>query len=166
MHMDNILRPDLAKNIDLSSKSDFSQLLLSDTLKAFDTKCATDRVAFSTDIQFLDVRGERKHLKQMKSIAAEHGSTWVPGLLYPRPDATGGRRSIEINLIADGRFQCAGYLRSKFSKLFYPTLIQHLESGRFVPVIGKVVGLGKSDGEIELMAFAKTDLVDFGVSYN
>ena len=163
--MDNSLRPDLAKNFDLSSKSEFTQHLLTETLKAFETKCATERVAFSTDIQFLDVRGARKHLKQMKIIAGEHGSTWVPGLLYPRPDATGARHSIEINLIAEGRFQCVGYLRSKVSKLFYPTLIQHLESGRFIPVIGKVVGLGKSDGEVELKAFAKTELVDFVTSY-
>ncbi len=145
----------------LSSTSDFVRDLLNETLNVFGTKNPTSRIAFSTDIQFLDVRGERRHMKQLKTVAGEHGSVWVPGLLFPKPDSDGGRRSVEINLIADGKFQCVGYLRTRVSNRHYATLRRHLEAGVYVPIIGKVVGLGKSDDDIELMAFAKTDLIDF-----
>ena len=145
----------------LSSSSTLVGDILSETLNAFSTKTPTTRIPFSADIQFLDVRGERRHLKQLKAVAGEHGSVWVPGLLFPKPDSDGGRRSVEINLIADGKFQCVGYLRTRVSTRHYPALRQHLEAGVLIPIIGKVVGLGKSDDDIELMAFAKTDIIDF-----
>lgn len=145
----------------LSSSSTFVTELLKETLGAFTAKTPTQHISFSTDIQFLDVRGERRQLKQLKAVAGEHGSVWVPGLLFPKPDSDGGRRSVEINLIADGKFQCVGYLRTRVSNRHYSTLRRHLEAGVYIPIIGKVVGLGKSDDDIELMAFAKTDLIDF-----
>lgn len=145
----------------LNSASPLIKDLIAEVLNVFETRSPSSKIAFSNDIQFLDVRGERKHIRQLKAVAGEHGSTWVPGLLFPKPDMDGGRRSIEINLVANNKFQCVGYLRSRVSTKYYATLRQHIESGIFIPIIGKVVGLGKSDDDIELMAFAKTDLVDF-----
>jgi len=124
---------------------------------------ATEHIAFHDSVQHLSVREEEYYQSAIRLLHRQQHESWFSGVLIPSKDDRNNRDELALYLSYADQTYKVGRLRHSMVTPVFARLAHEMENnGRVVPVIGKVIpGGGQQSGTI--LAYAKTDLVDFPV---
>ena len=123
----------------------------------------TERIAFHDSVQHLSVREEEEHQRSIRSLHRHQQESWFSGIIIPTSDNRENREQLWLYLTYRDQVHKVGRLRNSMVTPVFAQLKHEMDSNqRVVPVIGKVIpGGGKQAATI--LAYAKTDLVQFPV---
>jgi hypothetical protein len=144
----------------------FPPTLMSEISDAINSHQPSVHVAYSDDMQFLDVVGESFYSHNLKELHQEHGDGWMYGFLMPEPLNPHDTNAVSVLVISDdedgklGAVQ-VGYLGREQAKKTQSKIIKHLESGLVIPVLLKLTGGETGKENLGVMARAKHSKVKF-----
>ena len=144
----------------------FPPALMGEISDAINSHQPSAHVAYSDDMQFLDVVGESFYSDNLKELHQEHGDGWMYGFLMPEPLNPHDTNSVSVLVIADdedgklGAIQ-VGYLGREQAKKTQSKIIKHLESGLIIPVLLKLTGGETGKENLGVMARAKHSKIKF-----
>ena len=144
----------------------FPPALMGEISDAINSHQPSAHVAYTDDMQFLDVVGESFYSENLKELHEEHGDGWMYGFLMPEPLNPHDTNAVSVLVIADdedgklGAVQ-VGYLGREQAKKTQSKIIKHLENGLIIPVLLKLTGgeIGKEN--LGVMARAKHSKIKF-----
>jgi len=121
----------------------------------------TDRIAFHTHLQYLSVRDEERYQHNIRHLSRGQQDTWLSGVLIPSYATGTEQEQLHLYLLRNGNAYKVGRLRNSMVTPIHAHLLEQFsEHQRVVPVIAKVApGTGRSS--FGIIAYAKTDLVQF-----
>lgn len=123
----------------------------------------TERIPFHDSVQHLSVRDEERYQRSLRAIQRHQQESWFPGVLIPSRDNRENQEQILLYLLYRTEVHKVGRLRnSMVSEVFDQLKDQMDKNQRVVPVIGKVIP-GSGSQASTVLAYAKTDLVEFPV---
>jgi hypothetical protein len=144
----------------------FPPALMGEISDAINSHQPSAHVAYSDDMQFLDVVGESFYSDNLKELHQEHGDGWMYGFLMPEPLNPHDTNAVSVLVIADdedgklGAIQ-VGYLGREQAKKTQSKIIKHLESGLIIPVLLKLTGGETGKENLGVMARAKHSKIKF-----
>ena len=150
----------------LSSRSPISvapsgvTLLVIEAQKALRLQVATDHIAYGPLIQHLSVREEEQYQRSIRLLKRYQEADWLTGALIPATNQE-GMDQLHIYLVHKNEAYKVGRLRnSMVQPVFQQLMTEFTENQRVVPVIAKVAP-GTTRRESSIIAYAKTDLLNF-----
>lgn len=128
---------------------------------ALHLQTATDYIAYGGQVQHLSVREEERYQRSIRRMRRIQMDSWLNGILIPSTDDATGRENVYVYLLEHDRAHRVGRLRHSMTEPIFGQLKNEFDTNqRVVPVIAKVAP-GRSARELGIIAYAKTDLVDF-----
>jgi hypothetical protein len=126
-------------------------------------KIPTEGIPFHDSVQHLSVRDEEKYQRSLRSLYRHQQESWFPGVLIPSIDKQESQGQLWVYLLFRNDVHMVGRLRNSMVNPVFDLLKHEMEHNqRVVPVIGKVIpGVGSQAST--MLAYAKTDLVQFPV---
>ncbi len=149
---------------------DFDDELLLEIDEAVRSHCATTRVLYSEDMQFLDVVGESFHQEELKALYNQVQDAWLSGFLMPEPLNPHDPNAVAVVIIAEssdedieGQFKViqAGHLKKEQAKKVAKKLVSLCENDAYIPILCKLSGGSLDKPNLGLLARAKTDKLKF-----
>jgi hypothetical protein len=144
----------------------FPPALMAEISDSINSHQPSTHVAYSDDMQFLDVVGESFYIDNLKELHKEHGDGWMYGFLMPEPLNPHDSNAVSVLVIADdedgklGAVQ-VGYLGREQAKKTQSKIIKHLEGGLVIPVLLKLTGGETGKENLGVMARAKHSKINF-----
>ena len=144
----------------------FPPALMGEISDAINSHQPSAHVAYTDDMQFLDVVGESFYSENLKELHEEHGDGWMYGFLMPEPLNPHDTNAVSVLVIADdedgklGAIQ-VGYLGREQAKKTQSKIIKHLENGLIIPVLLKLTGGETGKENLGVMARAKHSKIKF-----
>lgn len=128
--------------------------------KAIRLQVSTDRIAYGPQIQHLSVRDEVLYQRSIRLLKRYQEADWLPGVLIPCTSDEGVDQ-LHVYLLHKDQAHKVGRLRnSMVTPVFEQLITEFNENQRVVPVIAKVAP-GTTRRESGIIAYAKTDLLNF-----
>jgi len=128
--------------------------------KALRLETATDRIAYGPLIQHLSIREEEQYQRSIRLLKRYQEADWLTGALIPATNQE-GMDQLHIYLVHKNEAYKVGRLRnSMVQPVFQQLMTEFTENQRVVPVIAKVAP-GTTRRESSIIAYAKTDLLNF-----
>ena len=144
----------------------FPPALMEEISDALNSHQASTHVAYTDDMQFLDVVGESFYQASLMDLHKEHKDNWMYGFLMPEPLNPHDSNAVSVLVIADeedgklGAVQ-VGYLGREQAKKTQAKIIKHLEGGLVIPVLLKITGGEVGKENLGVMARAKHTKIKF-----
>jgi len=144
----------------------FPPALMNEISDAINSHQASTHVAYTDDMQFLDVVGESFYKENLSDLHKEHKDGWMYGFLMPEPLNPHDQNAVSVLVIADdedgklGAVQ-VGYLGREQAKKTQAKIIKHLEGGLVIPVLLKITGGEVGKENLGVMARAKHTKIKF-----
>ena len=144
----------------------FPPALMGEISDAINSHQQSAHVAYTDDMQFLDVVGESFYSDNLKELHKEHGDGWIHGFLMPEPLNPHDANAVSVLVITDdedgklGAVQ-VGYLGREQAKKTQSKIIKHLEDGLVIPVLLKLTGGETGKENLGVMARAKHSKIKF-----
>jgi hypothetical protein len=144
----------------------FPPALMGEISDAINSHQQSAHVAYTDDMQFLDVVGESFYSDNLKELHKEHGDGWIYGFLMPEPLNPHDANAVSVLVITDdedgklGAVQ-VGYLGREQAKKTQSKIIKHLEDGLVIPVLLKLTGGETGKENLGVMARAKHSKIKF-----
>ena len=144
----------------------FPSALMNEISDAIHSHQASTHVAYTDDMQFLDVVGESLYKDNLKSLYEENKDAWMYGFLMPEPLNPHDSNAVSVLVIADdedgklGALQ-VGYLGREQAKKTQAKIIKLLENGLVIPVLLKLTGGEVGKESLGVMARAKHSKIKF-----
>ena len=144
----------------------FPPTLMGEISDAINSHQPSTHVAYTDDMQFLDVVGESFYKESLKELHEEHGDGWLHGFLMPEPLNPHDANAVSVLVITDdedgklGAVQ-VGYLGKEQAKKTQSKIIKHLENGLVIPVLLKLTGGETGKENLGVMARAKHSKITF-----
>jgi len=145
--------------------ADPSQISILATLakESLELKIPSERIAFHDSVQHLSVRDEERYQRSLRSIHKHQQEAWFPGVLIPSNDNREKQEQLWVYLLFRDEVHKVGRLRNSMVSPVFAQLKHELKNNeRVVPIIGKVIP-GSGNQASTVLAYAKTDLVQFPV---
>jgi hypothetical protein len=144
----------------------FPHALMSEISDAINSHQPSAHVAYTDDMQFLDVVGESFYKDNLKELHEEHGDGWMYGFLMPEPLNPHDTNAVSVLVITDdedGKLGATqvGYLGREQAKKTQSKIIKHLENGLVIPVLLKLTGGETGKENLGVMARAKHSKIKF-----
>jgi len=150
------------KSVEIS----FPPTLMGEISDAINSHQASTHVAYTDDMQFLDVVGESFYKENLTKLEEKNGDSWMYGFLMPEPLNPHDKNAVSVLVIIDdedgklGAVQ-VGYLGREQAKKTQAKIIQHLENGLVIPVLLKLTGGESGKENLGVMARAKHSKIKF-----
>ena len=144
----------------------FPPALMNEISDAINSHQASTHVAYTDDMQFLDVVGESFYKENLQDLFKENKDGWMYGFLMPEPLNPHDQNAVSVLVIADdedgklGAVQ-VGYLGREQAKKTQAKIIKHLEGGLVIPVLLKITGGEVGKENLGVMARAKHTKIKF-----
>ena len=144
----------------------FPSALMNEISDAINSHQASTHVAYTDDMQFLDVVGESFYKENLQDLFKENKDGWMYGFLMPEPLNPHDQNAVSVLVIADdedgklGAVQ-VGYLGREQAKKTQAKIIKHLEGGLVIPVLLKIIGGEVGKENLGVMARAKHTKIKF-----
>jgi len=144
----------------------FPPALMEEISNAINSHQASMHVAYTDDMQFLDVVGESFYQDNLKDLHKVHKDGWMYGFLMPEPLNPHDSNAVSVLVIADeedgklGAVQ-VGYLGREQAKKTQAKIIKQLENGLVIPVLLKLTGGENGKDNLGVMARAKHSKISF-----
>jgi len=144
----------------------FPPALMEEISDAINSHQASLHVAYTDEMQFLDVVGESFYQANLKDLHKVHKDGWMYGFLMPEPLNPHDPNAVSVLVIADeedgklGAIQ-VGYLGREQAKKTQTKIIKQLENGLVIPVLLKLTGGETSQENLGVMARAKHSKISF-----
>ena len=144
----------------------FPPALMNEISDAINSHQASTHVAYTDDMQFLDVVGESFYKENLQDLFKENKDGWMYGFLMPEPLNPHDQNAVSVLVIADdedgklGAVQ-VGYLGREQAKKTQAKIIKHLEGGLVIPVLLKITGGEAGKENLGVMARAKHSKIKF-----
>ena len=144
----------------------FPPALMEEISDALNSHQASTHVAYTDDMQFLDVVGESFYQASLMDLHKEHKDNWMYGFLMPEPLNPHDSNAVSVLVIADeedgklGAVQ-VGYLGREQAKKTQAKIIKQLENGLVIPVLLKLTGGETGKENLGVMARAKHSKISF-----
>lgn len=144
----------------------FPPVLMNEISDALNSHQASAHVAYSDDMQFLDVVGESFYVDNLKNLHEKNKNGWMYGFLMPEPLNPHDSNAVSVLVITDdedgklGAVQ-VGYLGREQAKKTQSKIIKHLEGGLVIPVLLKITGGEVGKENLGVMARAKHSKIKF-----
>lgn len=144
----------------------FPSALMNEISDAINSHQASTHVAYTDDMQFLDVVGESFYKENLQDLFKENKDGWMYGFLMPEPLNPHDQNAVSVLVIADdedgklGAVQ-VGYLGREQAKKTQAKIIKHLEGGLVIPVLLKITGGEVGKENLGVMARAKHTKIKF-----
>jgi hypothetical protein len=120
----------------------------------------SDRIAYGPLIQHLSVREEEQYQRSIRLLHRFQQEDWLNGMLVPFADDE-GLNQLHVYLLHTDQAHKVGRLRnSMVTPVFKKLMAEFKENDRVVPIIAKVAP-GTTRREFGIIAYAKTDLIQF-----
>ena len=144
----------------------FPPALMGEISDALNSHQPSTHVAYTDEMQFLDVVGESFYKDNLKELHQQHGDGWMYGFLMPEPLNPHDTNAVSVLVISDdedgklGAVQ-VGYLGREQAKKTQGKIIKHLENGLVIPVLLKLTGGETGKENLGVMARAKHSKIKF-----
>lgn len=144
----------------------FPSVLMEEINDAIDSHQASEHVAYTDDMQFLDVVGESFYKDNLRELDEKYKDNWMYGFLMPEPLNPHDTNAVSVLVIADdedgklGAVQ-VGYLAREQAKKTQAKIIKYLEGGLVIPVLLKLTGGEVGKENLGVMARAKHSKIKF-----
>jgi hypothetical protein len=153
------------KNIK-SVEINFPTPLLNEIEEAISSHQATLQVAYTDEMQFLDVVGESFYRTNLRELQQKHRDSWLSGFLMPEPLNPHDSNAVTLLVITtDEEGEPAavqvGYLAREQAKKTQAKIIKHLDNGLVIPVLLKLTGGEDGKESIGVLARAKHSKIKF-----
>ena len=145
--------------------ADPSQISILATLakESLELETPSENIAFHDSVQHLSVRDEERYQRSLRSIHRHQQEAWFPGVLIPSTDNREKLEQLWVYLLLRDEVHKEGRLRNSMVSPIFAQLDHELKTNeRVVPIIGKVIP-GSGNQVSTVLAYAKTDLVQFPV---
>jgi hypothetical protein len=144
----------------------FPSELLNEISESISSHQPTIHVAYSEEMQFLDVVGESFYQSNLAEINNEFGDDWLSGFLMPEPLNPHDTNAVSVLIIGsdeDGDVSAVqvGYLSKDQAKKTHAKISKHLENGLVIPVLLKLTGGETGKENFGVMARAKHSKIKF-----
>ena len=144
----------------------FPPALMGEISDALNSHQPSTHVAYTDEMQFVDVVGESFYKDNLKELHQQHGDGWMYGFLMPEPLNPHDTNAVSVLVISDdedgklGAVQ-VGYLGREQAKKTQGKIIKHLENGLVIPVLLKLTGGETGKENLGVMARAKHSKIKF-----
>ena len=120
----------------------------------------SDRIAYGPLIQHLSVREEERYQRSIRLLHRYQQEDWLNGVLIPATTDDAAEQ-LHVYLLHQDQAHKVGRLRnSMVSPVFDRLMTEFKENNLVVPVIAKVAP-GTTRRDFGIIAYAKTDLINF-----